>query len=41
MMYFGLIVIGIVLAILILTDGSSSIGGVIEPDQLAGLAWAA
>ncbi|GBU17685.1 MULTISPECIES: TIGR02281 family clan AA aspartic protease [Methylobacterium] len=39
MMYFGLIVIGIVLAILILTDGSSSIGGVIEPDQLAGLAW--
>lgn len=39
MMYLGLIAIGLVLAILILTDGSSSIGGVIEPDQLAGLAW--
>ena len=39
MMYLGLIAIGLVLAVLILTDGSSSIGGVIEPDQLAGLAW--
>lgn len=39
MMYLGLIAIGLVLAVLILTDGAQSIGGVIEPDQLAGLAW--
>jgi aspartyl protease family protein len=39
MMYLGLIALGLVLVILVATDGSSRIGGVIEPDQLAGLAW--
>ena len=39
MMYLGLGALALVLAVLVLTDGSESIGGVIEPDHLAGLAW--
>ncbi len=39
MMYLGLGALTLVLAVLVLTDGSESIGGVIEPDHLAGLAW--
>ncbi|WP_336486239.1 retropepsin-like aspartic protease family protein [Methylobacterium nigriterrae] len=39
MIYLGLIALGLVLVVLVATDGTSRIGGVIEPDQLAGLAW--
>lgn len=39
MMYLGLGALALVLAVLVLSDGSESIGGVIEPDQLASLAW--
>lgn len=40
MMYIGLIFLAAVLAVLIVTDGSDSIGGIVEPDQFANLAWA-
>ncbi len=39
MMYLGLGALALVLAVLVLTDGSQSIAGVIEPDRLASLAW--
>ena len=39
MIYLGLAAIALVTAVLVLSDGSDSIGGVIEPDQLANLAW--
>ena len=39
MIYLGLAAIALVLVALILSDGSDSIGGVIEPDQFANLAW--
>lgn len=39
MIYLVLGAIVIVVTVLVLTDGSASIGGVIEPDQLAGLAF--
>lgn len=39
MMYLGLGALALVLAVLVLSDGSESIGGVIEPDHLASLAW--
>ena len=39
MIYLGLAAIALVLVALILSDGSDSIGCVIEPDQLANLAW--
>lgn len=38
MIYLGLIALGLVLVILVATDGGP-IAGVIEPDQLAGLTW--
>lgn len=39
MMYLALGALALVLAVLVLSDGSESVGGVIEPDQLASLAW--
>lgn len=39
MIYLGLAAIALVLVALVLSDGSDSVGGVIEPDQLASLAW--
>ncbi len=39
MIYLGLAALALVLAALMLGDGGDSIGGVIEPDQLASLAW--
>ena len=39
MMYLGLGALALVLAVLVLSDGSESVGGVIEPDHLASLAW--
>ncbi|MDP4002828.1 TIGR02281 family clan AA aspartic protease [Methylobacterium sp. NEAU K] len=39
MIYLGVAAVALVAAVLVLTDGSDSIGGVIEPDHLAGLAW--
>jgi aspartyl protease family protein len=39
MIYLGLAALALVLAALVLSDGSDSVGGVIEPDQLANLAW--
>ena len=39
MMYLALGALALVLAVLVLSDGSPSIGGVIEPDHLASLAW--
>ncbi|MDP4025115.1 TIGR02281 family clan AA aspartic protease [Methylobacterium sp. NEAU 140] len=39
MIYLGLAAIGLVVAVLVLTDGSDSVGGVVEPDTLANLAW--
>ena len=39
MIYVGLAAIALVAAVLVLSDGSESIGGLIEPDQLASLAW--
>ncbi|GJE61736.1 retropepsin-like aspartic protease family protein [Methylobacterium trifolii] len=41
MIYLGLAGIALVVAVLVLTDGSDSIGGVIEPDRFASLAWTA
>ncbi|KNY19869.1 TIGR02281 family clan AA aspartic protease [Methylobacterium sp. ARG-1] len=38
MIYLGLAAIALVTAVLVLSDGSDSIGGVIEPDHLAALA---
>ena len=38
MIYLGLAAIALVMAVLVLSDGSDSIGGVIEPDHLAALA---
>lgn len=38
MIYLGLAAIALVMGVLVLSDGSDSIGGVIEPDHLAGLA---
>ncbi|GEP02500.1 retropepsin-like aspartic protease family protein [Methylobacterium oxalidis] len=38
MIYLGLIALGLVLVVLVATDGGP-IAGVIEPDQLAGLTW--
>lgn len=39
MIYLGLAAIALVIVALVLSDGSDSVGGVIEPDQLASLAW--
>lgn len=41
MTILALIAIGLVVAVLVATDGGGRIGGAIEPDQLAGLAWGA
>jgi len=38
MIYLGLAAIALVTAVLVLSDGSDSVGGVIEPDHLAALA---
>jgi len=38
MIYLGLATIALVTAVLVLSDGSDSVGGVIEPDHLAALA---
>jgi len=39
MIYLGLAAIALVVVALVLSDGSDSVGGVIEPDQLASVAW--
>lgn len=41
MTILALVVIGLVVAVLMATDGGGRIAGAIEPDQLAGLAWGA
>lgn len=39
MMYIGLAAIAVVVAVLMLSDGGERIGGVVEADQFAGIAW--
>ncbi|SDN02282.1 aspartyl protease family protein [Methylobacterium phyllostachyos] len=39
MIYLGLAALALVVAALVFSDGGDRLGGVIEPDQLASLAW--
>lgn len=41
MTILALAIVGLVVAVLVATDGGGRIAGAIEPDQLAGLAWSA